>query len=256
MLVMVASCCWRTHDHVPDDPSISCGRPGSAYPKQQTLLHPGIGLGRCRPAGHPSCPQPSSNRCSWRTGEAARRARLGSRGQTGRLPRAGALGRRPGHRLYAPRERLDAPVSADRRRPGQALPAKRAIIDAEAVVLGENGVADFDELRREVDGRSTRPRLHAFDLLVIHPACPVISRRLPLFPALDPQRLRHSQHRVLQRASRYLRNFLPTWRNTLAYRQTGSPQSERAAARKRCRGLFAEAASRAHVPYFWSRPVH
>lgn len=47
------------------------------------------------------------------------------------------------------------------------LSAKRAIIDGEAVVLGANGVADFHELRRELDGRSRRLRLQAFDLLAI-----------------------------------------------------------------------------------------
>ena len=47
------------------------------------------------------------------------------------------------------------------------LPAKRAVIDGEAVVLGADGVADFHELRREFDGRSTRLHLQAFDLLAL-----------------------------------------------------------------------------------------
>lgn len=47
------------------------------------------------------------------------------------------------------------------------LPARSAIIDGEAVVLSETGIADFHELRRELDGRSSRLRLQAFDLLAI-----------------------------------------------------------------------------------------
>lgn len=47
------------------------------------------------------------------------------------------------------------------------LPARRAIIDGEAVVLNEAGLADFHALRRELDGRSRRLRLQAFDLLAI-----------------------------------------------------------------------------------------
>lgn len=42
------------------------------------------------------------------------------------------------------------------------LPAKRAIIDGEAVVLAENGLADFHALRSALDGRSQRLRLYAF----------------------------------------------------------------------------------------------
>jgi len=47
------------------------------------------------------------------------------------------------------------------------LPAKRAIIDGEAVVLSEAGIADFHALRVELDGRSRRLRLQAFDLLAL-----------------------------------------------------------------------------------------
>lgn len=47
------------------------------------------------------------------------------------------------------------------------LPAKNAVLDGEAVVLGETGLADFHLLRRELDGRSTQLRLYAFDLLMV-----------------------------------------------------------------------------------------
>lgn len=47
------------------------------------------------------------------------------------------------------------------------LPAKHAIIDGEAVVLSEAGIADFHALRVELDGRSRRLRLQAFDLLAL-----------------------------------------------------------------------------------------
>jgi bifunctional non-homologous end joining protein LigD len=62
------------------------------------------------------------------------------------------------------------------------LPAKRAIIDGEAVVLGESGIADFHELRRELDGRSRRLRLQAFDLLALDGAD---LRPLPLLERKD-----------------------------------------------------------------------
>ena len=39
------------------------------------------------------------------------------------------------------------------------------MIDGEAVVLSKAGLADFDALRGELDGRSRRLRLQAFDLL-------------------------------------------------------------------------------------------
>jgi bifunctional non-homologous end joining protein LigD len=47
------------------------------------------------------------------------------------------------------------------------LPARRAVIDGEAVVLSEAGLADFHALRAELGGRSRRLRLQAFDLLAL-----------------------------------------------------------------------------------------
>lgn len=47
------------------------------------------------------------------------------------------------------------------------LPAKQAVIDGEAVVLAENGLADFHTLHGSLDGRSARLRLYAFDLLML-----------------------------------------------------------------------------------------
>jgi bifunctional non-homologous end joining protein LigD len=47
------------------------------------------------------------------------------------------------------------------------LPVKRAIIDGEAVVLSDAGLADFHALRGALDGRSPRLRLYAFDLLML-----------------------------------------------------------------------------------------
>jgi bifunctional non-homologous end joining protein LigD len=48
------------------------------------------------------------------------------------------------------------------------LPAEHAVIDGEAGVLGKSGVADFNALRGQLDGRSTRLRLFAFDLLMLN----------------------------------------------------------------------------------------
>lgn len=48
------------------------------------------------------------------------------------------------------------------------LPVTQLILDGEAVVLGASGRADFHALRAELDGRSSRLRLYAFDLLMLN----------------------------------------------------------------------------------------
>jgi bifunctional non-homologous end joining protein LigD len=72
----------------------------------------------------------------------------------------------------------------------ERLPCRTAIIDGEAVVMGENGRPDFQSLRREMArGSSSRVQFQAFDLLYLDGGdlrqLPIIERKEALRELLD-----------------------------------------------------------------------
>jgi ATP-dependent DNA ligase len=89
---------------------------------------------------------------------------LAPRSQVRRLPPDGSAREKPRAPVQPQRTRLDRSLSLDRRVRAEE-PASQFVIDGEAVILGVDGIADFDALHSRQHEEEVQ--LYAFDVLAL-----------------------------------------------------------------------------------------